>query len=267
MALVELIHSQGSHRVSVVPLITKCDLFKNNPGLTISPSLVQSAVSLDEFREFSSALKDQPIDIKDRNLAVLSQLTEEFGFEALLAKLSIHQRLLGLTDAQAAEVRSRLSALKERAGQHERQIEELQSLRSSVLRRVDVGLARAASELETFRDTKNSDTAPPAAAAQPARAPAKPPPTAAPAVAAPPGRMESLIVDEYLPLFQEFRAKRFNLLWRGSRDGFGGREFHRRCDGRANTLTLILTDEGWHRRGSIFGDFTPVKWDSGGNVC
>jgi hypothetical protein len=49
----------------------------------------------------------------------------------------------------------------------------------------------------------------------------------------------------YLPgLFEEFRAKRFNLLWRGSRDGFTAKEFHRRCDGRANTLTLIAdTDE------------------------
>jgi GTPase SAR1 family protein len=27
------------------------------------------------------------------------------------------------------------------------------------------------------------------------------------------------------------------LLWRGSRDGFRSRDFHRRCDGHANTLT------------------------------
>jgi hypothetical protein len=32
MALVELMHPQGSHPVSIVPLIMKCDLFKNNPG-------------------------------------------------------------------------------------------------------------------------------------------------------------------------------------------------------------------------------------------
>jgi hypothetical protein len=29
MALVELVNLQGSHQVYVVPLITKCDLFKN----------------------------------------------------------------------------------------------------------------------------------------------------------------------------------------------------------------------------------------------
>jgi hypothetical protein len=41
----------------------------------------------------------------------------------------------------------------------------------------------------------------------------------------------------------------------GSHDGFTAQEFHLRCDGRANTLTLIVdTDE------NVFGGFTPVKW-------
>jgi hypothetical protein len=35
LALVKLVHPQGSHQVSVVPLINKCDLFKNNPGFPI----------------------------------------------------------------------------------------------------------------------------------------------------------------------------------------------------------------------------------------
>jgi hypothetical protein len=77
-----------------------------------------------------------------------------------------------------------------------------------------------------------------------------PPPPPSPA-------LDSLIVSEFPPLFEEFHAKRFNLLWRGSRDGFGAAEFHHRCDGRVNTLTLIQdTDE------NVFGGFTPVKWES-----
>jgi hypothetical protein len=64
-------------------------------------------------------------------------------------------------------------------------------------------------------------------------------------------------VRDYPPLFEEFRTKRWVLLWRGSRDGFTAREFHRLCNGHANTLTLILdTDE------NVFGGFTPVKWES-----
>jgi hypothetical protein len=78
-----------------------------------------------------------------------------------------------------------------------------------------------------------------------------------PAVAALPGRLESLIAGECPQLFEEFRAKRFNLLWRGSRDGFGAKEFHRLCDGRANTLTLIADTDG-----NVFGGFTPVKWEA-----
>jgi hypothetical protein len=93
-----------------------------------------------------------------------------------------------------------------------------------------------------------------AAVAPPPGAPAKPPPAAPPAVAA---RLESLIVGEYPALFEEFRAKRWVLLWRGSRDSFTSGEFHRRCDGRANTLTLILDTKG-----NIFGGFTPVEWES-----
>jgi hypothetical protein len=69
----------------------------------------------------------------------------------------------------------------------------------------------------------------------------------------------SLIVAGCPVLFGEFRGKRFTLLWRGSRDGFGAGDFHGRCDDHANTLTLI---EDTAR--NIFGGFTPVKWDSKG---
>jgi hypothetical protein len=58
------------------------------------------------------------------------------------------------------------------------------------------------------------------------------------------------------PLYEEFSTKRWALLWRGSRDGFSATEFHRRCDSRANILTLILDTDG-----NVFGGFTPVKWE------
>jgi hypothetical protein len=67
MALVELVHPQGSHQVSIVLLIMKCDLFKNNLGLIVTPYRIQSGVSLDDFQEFLSVLEDKPINIKNRN--------------------------------------------------------------------------------------------------------------------------------------------------------------------------------------------------------
>jgi hypothetical protein len=67
----------------------------------------------------------------------------------------------------------------------------------------------------------------------------------------------SQIVSDFPGIFAEFEGKRFELLWRGSRDGFEAKEFHRRCDDHANTLTVILDTKG-----NIFGGFTPVKWES-----
>jgi hypothetical protein len=40
------------------------------------------------------------------------------------------------------------------------------------------------------------------------------------------GAFDSRIISSFPPLFDEFRGKRFLLLWRGSRDGFGARNFH-----------------------------------------
>jgi hypothetical protein len=71
--------------------------------------------------------------------------------------------------------------------------------------------------------------------------------------------LPSLIVSDFLLVFAEFRRKLFSLLWRGSRDGFHARDFHKRCDGHANTLTMIMDTKG-----NIFGGFTPVPWDSKG---
>jgi hypothetical protein len=46
-------------------------------------------------------------------------------------------------------------------------------------------------------------------------------------------------------------------LWRGSRHGFGAKEFHSRCDGVKNTLTIIKTTTGF-----IFGGYTSQAWTS-----
>jgi hypothetical protein len=83
---------------------------------------------------------------------------------------------------------------------------------------------------------------------------APPVPNPPPFQSAPP--LDSRIISDFPEIFAEFREKHFNILWRGSRDGFKAREFHGRCDGHANTLTVILDTKG-----NIFGGFTPVKWE------
>jgi hypothetical protein len=111
-------------------------------------------------------------------------------------------------------------------------------------------LAQMRAELTTLKDRSGGVSRTPTAPGSPARVPASPPLFA---------KFESLILSGIPPLLAEFRRKRFQLLWRGSRDGFGAADFHQRCDGRGNTLVVVLDS-----RGSVFGGFTPVTWDSSG---
>jgi hypothetical protein len=62
-----------------------------------------------------------------------------------------------------------------------------------------------------------------------------------------------VIVLDFPEIFAEFRGTQFSCRWRGGRDGFNARDFHSRCDGHANTLTVITDSYG-----DIFGGFTPV---------
>jgi len=59
----------------------------------------------------------------------------------------------------------------------------------------------------------------------------------------------------------EFSQKdKWSLLYRGTRDGFGAVEFHSRCDGHSNTLTILKAKQTSY----IFGGFTTVSWESSG---
>ena len=52
---------------------------------------------------------------------------------------------------------------------------------------------------------------------------------------------------------------KWSLLYRGTRDGFGAKGFHSKCDGHTNTLTVLKVGE------FVFGGFTMVSWDSSPN--
>jgi hypothetical protein len=53
---------------------------------------------------------------------------------------------------------------------------------------------------------------------------------------------------------------KWSLLYRGTRDGFGAKDFHSKCDGHSNTLTILKVKESPF----VFGGFTAVEWDSSG---
>ena len=47
------------------------------------------------------------------------------------------------------------------------------------------------------------------------------------------------------------------LLYRGSKDGFKASDFHSKCDGHSNTITIVKV-----KNGDIIGGYTSVKWES-----
>ena len=49
--------------------------------------------------------------------------------------------------------------------------------------------------------------------------------------------------------------QRWKLLYRATRDGFSAENFHSKCDGKSNTLTVIRTKLGY-----VFGGFTTKPW-------
>jgi hypothetical protein len=52
-------------------------------------------------------------------------------------------------------------------------------------------------------------------------------------------------------------SKKWKLQYRATRDGFTGENFHSKCDGIANTLTIIKSEHG-----NIFGGFIEKAWKS-----
>jgi hypothetical protein len=65
-------------------------------------------------------------------------------------------------------------------------------------------------------------------------------------------------MSEFLKLCEFSPNDKWTLLYRGTRDGFGARDFHTKCDGHPNTLTIIRAKGTSY----IFGGFTSVRWES-----
>jgi hypothetical protein len=234
--------------VAFRPLLSKCRRFAaTSPS---SPYHVKSSVNPATLRFFLSAVEGNTVSITNENFAGLSQLSDEFGFRGLADDLAVFEQSLSVD----ADVRRRISVLEELVIQQERRIAFLEGRMSSDSIHSRAVLTRVESELSTLKadfihcfphtSTKPSQKSP---VAQPPKSKSAP-------------RLDSLIVSAFPLLFQDFAAKRFTLLWRGSRDGFRAKDFHERCDGHSNTLTLVTDTNG-----NIFGGFTPVEWDSKDN--
>jgi hypothetical protein len=65
-------------------------------------------------------------------------------------------------------------------------------------------------------------------------------------------------MSKLIDLCEFSRNDKWSLLYRGTRDGFGSREFHAKCDGHSNTLTILKAKGSSY----VFGGFTSVSWES-----
>jgi hypothetical protein len=274
MAKVSLLHRHGSIQVSANLLVVKCDLFGHNPMLTGSPYTPRSHISFAHFQEFVSALEGTPVKVTNNNFKALSQLCEEFGFRDFAAQLSAFQNSDDFkkeATMKDSEARMRLLALEERMQLREQEILHLRNDLSRILQTQESAAKESNQTRTEVADLRNAlregrELAEKANAVG-LTSPKKPEPMEANVSIAPPHSTvpaaplpslgNSVIVFGFPAIFEEFGGKQFTLLWRGSRDGFGASEFHGRCDGHANTLTVIL-----ETKGNIFGGFTPVEWES-----
>jgi hypothetical protein len=238
MVFASLLCDGRSFPVSGQTLVTRCDLFKNNIALLGAPYQVMSPVPLQVFRLFVEALEGKPITIGHESAYDLSQLCDEFGVSAL--SVSIGRSVdpassppESESSPAPSEFEPRLAALEDLVRAQQQELIELRS----ELRRL-AALAPPPSPANAVAETPlaSEDEEEPKAQA---------------------ALFESTIVDGCPPLFSQFEGKKIRLLYRGSRDGFGSKAFHNKCNMRSHTLTIVKAQGG-----CIFGGYTPVPWGS-----
>jgi hypothetical protein len=75
--------------------------------------------------------------VNDKNFSRLSQLSEEFGFQVLLMKISNRRRLPTLPDAQRVKYLSHISSVEKQVGKHEHQLASIQLMLLATVRRFE----------------------------------------------------------------------------------------------------------------------------------
>jgi hypothetical protein len=87
MTFVSLVHPGEIRKVSIVKLITTCELFQQNPVLLSTPYVIRSSVTLRDFRQFVHDIEGNHVNITDENLSGLLQLSQEFHTAELAMRL------------------------------------------------------------------------------------------------------------------------------------------------------------------------------------
>ncbi len=54
------------------------------------------------------------------------------------------------------------------------------------------------------------------------------------------------------------------MIYRGTEDGFNGKDFHRKCDNQGKTFGILKTEAEEGRQVKISGWYTDIQWESSG---
>ncbi len=52
------------------------------------------------------------------------------------------------------------------------------------------------------------------------------------------------------------------MIYRGTKDGFKGKDFHRKCDNQGNTFGILKTESNDGGQVKISGWYTDIQWTS-----
>jgi hypothetical protein len=268
-ASTELLLGGVSVSISRKALFQSCETFSNDPALLASPYSVRSPVTLSGLTTFLDAVNSQDVTITAANAPALSLLCDEFGFTSLQTRLSEFRETSTAPEVQISLLKDHIATQDERIAILERsnavlnaefvvlqrKLSDLSTsaeVHSRLTRLEDLvaALDESLGEMKTADDqlfqAPPNDDEPPPSIFQAEELPPEPPTV----------RLDSLIAPAFPSFFNE--TVKFTLIYRGSRDGFRAGDFHAKCDGIENTLTIIQTTHGF-----VFGGFTPLKWSSG----
>ncbi|EGG19893.1 hypothetical protein DFA_06997 [Cavenderia fasciculata] len=80
----------------------------------------------------------------------------------------------------------------------------------------------------------------------------------------PPSSPSTLIELSHFELVDNWIGSKQNytLLYKGSRDGLDATSFHKHCDEKGKSITLIKSSDG-----NVFGGYNSQDWDSNGQTC
>jgi len=67
------------------------------------------------------------------------------------------------------------------------------------------------------------------------------------------------LLDKWVTEVNPSKPTKYQLLWRGSKDGYEASTFHSKCNGKGPTVTVILSNND-----RIFGGYTSVSWGYNG---